>query len=76
MANLASCCHGDWTRVDGPRSWIVNGACAMAMTLIMGVIYSSSIYYVVFLEEFQEGRGKTALTASLQYGALFFIGKK
>ena len=74
MTALAETSPKTWDRVDGPRSWIVAFACLGAAAMVMGVGYTSGVYFVVFVEEFKESRGKTALIASMNYGVLCVVG--
>ena len=63
-----------WDRVDGPRSWIVAFACMSGLVMVMGIGYTSGVYFVIFVQEFKEGSGKTSTIASINYGALCLIG--
>ena len=65
-----------WDRVDGPRSWIVAFACMLGLVMVMGIGYTSGVYFVIFVQEFKEGSGKTSLVTSLNYGATCAIGRQ
>ena len=63
-----------WDRVDGPRSWIVAFACMFGSAMVMGIGYTSGVYFVIFVQEFKEGSGKTSLISSINYGSMCVIG--
>ena len=60
--------------VDGLRGWIVTAACFCSRFILVGVSMTTGIYYVVFLREFKEDRGKTAIVSSLVNGVMCAIG--
>ena len=61
--------------VDGLRGWIVTAACFCSRFILIGVSLTTGIYYVVFLREFKEVRGKTAIVSSLMFGVMGALGK-
>ena len=61
--------------VDGLRGWIVTAACFCCRFILVGVAMTTGIYYVVFLREFKEDRGKTAIVSSLINGVIGFLGE-
>ena len=64
-----------WQRLDGPFSWLVCISSLLVNFLVGSVCLATGIYYVMFLEAFNEGRGFTALTTSINVGTLNIVGK-
>ena len=61
------------TRKDGPFSWLVAVAMSVCLFIEGGLIFTGGIFLVVFLNVFNEDRGKTALISSMNHGTLCFI---
>lgn len=50
---------------DACWSWVVCLACSVSNTIIVGIIISYGVIFPTLLEEFQQGKAKTALVGSL-----------
>ena len=66
---------GEEEDVDRGWAWVVAGAATLSLFLILGLATTFSVYFVVFLEAFQEGKGFTAWIGSINYGMLCAVGK-
>ena len=60
---------------DSRHSWIVCIACSVTYSLTVGFIYSIGVYYVTFLEVFEQSAGVTAWISSLNMGMLCLVGR-
>ncbi|CAC5399656.1 Monocarboxylate transporter 14,Monocarboxylate transporter 9 [Mytilus coruscus] len=61
-------------RIDGGIGWVVVGSAFMALMLVDGMLFTLGILYIEFLDEFKEGKGKTAWITSLIPGTLLTVG--
>ena len=50
---------------DGGWGWVVVGACFLIRVFLYGMTTTSGILYVVFLDEFNESKGATAIIGAL-----------
>lgn len=59
---------------DGGWGWVVVFSSFMIHVIADGVTYTFGIFYLEFLKQFQESKGKTAWIASIMVGTTFCIG--
>ena len=64
-----------WQRLDGPFSWLVCVSSFLCNVVLAGVCFTPGIYYVMFLEAFNEGKGFTGLTTSVYFGSQAAAGE-
>lgn len=60
---------------DGGWGWAIVASAFMAHVLADGMLFTLGILYIEFLDEFKEGKGKTAWITSLIPGTMFTVGK-
>lgn len=60
---------------DGGWGWVICLACFFSHVLTDGLFYSFGVVYVELLDYFQEGKGETAVIASLAPSICFITGK-
>ena len=63
------------TRKDGPFSWLVAVAMSLCFFIEGGLVLTGGIFFAVFLDVFNEERGKTALISSMNHGSMCLFGK-
>ena len=63
------------TRQDGGYGWIIVAAFFFAEIIIDGVRLCFGVMFVDLLQEFQAGKGETALTGSIVTGAMNLLGR-
>ena len=66
---------GRMGEVDGRYSWVVCAVAFSAHLLTSGFSFSIGVYYVEFLNVFNQSKGTTAWVASLNFGILCLVGK-
>ena len=69
------CARAGFRVKDGLFSWIIAVAMCMCMFIEGGICQSAGLFFLVFLEAFNEDRGYTALITSINYGVLCLIGQ-
>ena len=62
-------------RLDGPFSWLVCISSSLCTFLVATVCLAAGMYYVMFLDAFNEGKGFTALTTSINFGTVSLAGE-
>lgn len=60
--------------VDTGWAWLVAAAACFCLFFTCGFAYSTGVYYVTFLETFQQSKGVTAWISSLNFGVLCAVG--
>lgn len=60
---------------DGGWGWVVVFASFMIHMLSDGVLYTYGVFYIEFLEYFEEGKGKTGWVRSICVGVLLGAGE-
>ncbi|XP_071126386.1 monocarboxylate transporter 12-like isoform X1 [Mytilus edulis] len=61
-------------RIDGGFGWVIVCSAFMTLMLVDGVLFTLGILYIEFLDEFKEGKGKTAWITSLIPGTMLTVG--
>lgn len=61
-------------RKDGGIGWVIVGSAFITLMLVDGVLFTLGILYIEFLDEFKEGKGKTAWITSLIPGTMLTVG--
>ncbi len=61
---------------DGGYGWVVLTASFMLQAISGGIAFSVGVFFVEFLEAFDEGKGVTAWIGAINTGLLFGAGKK
>ena len=61
---------------DGGYSWIVLIASFITNVIVDGVCFAFGIFYLEFLDYFQESRGKTAWIGSILNGTYMIMGTR
>ena len=61
--------------VDSGWSWVICAVAFVSHTLTGGFSFATGVYYVEFLNVFNESKGKTALISSINLSAQLGIGK-
>ena len=59
---------------DTGWAWVIAGACCVGNFLTLGFSYSSGIYYVIFLDAFDEAPSTVSWISSVNLGTLCIIG--
>ncbi|XP_063426022.1 monocarboxylate transporter 12-like [Mytilus trossulus] len=59
---------------DGGWGWVIVASAFMAHVLADGMLFTLGILYIEFLDEFKEGKGKTAWITSLIPGTMLTVG--
>ncbi|CAN0132898.1 unnamed protein product [Lampetra fluviatilis] len=59
---------------DGGWGWVVVASCFMSTSLTHGVQKSFGVFFVEFIDYFDESRSRTAWINSIMYGVSLFIG--
>ncbi|XP_046586395.1 monocarboxylate transporter 5 isoform X1 [Neodiprion lecontei] len=62
------------TPPDGGWGWVIVFASFMIHVITDGVTYSFGLFYIAFLDYFEEGKGKTSWIASLLVGITYCSG--
>jgi hypothetical protein len=60
---------------DGGWGWLVVIASLLCNIIVDGVCFSFGIFFMAFLDDFQESRAKTAWAGSLLAGCYLTMGK-
>ncbi|XP_064619208.1 monocarboxylate transporter 14-like [Lineus longissimus] len=60
--------------IEDCYSWIVMVAALLSHLLMFGICWTVGVYYVIFLEVFQQGKGPTSWIGSINSACLCFIG--
>ena len=61
-------------RIDGGFGWVIVCSAFITLMLVDGVLFTLGILYIEFLDEFKEGKGKTAWITSLIPGTMLTVG--
>ncbi|XP_076071811.1 monocarboxylate transporter 12-like isoform X2 [Mytilus galloprovincialis] len=64
----------EMNRIDGGFGWVIVCSAFMTLMLVDGVLFTLGILYIEFLDEFKEGKGKTAWITSLIPGTMLTVG--
>uniref|UniRef100_S4RPQ8 Major facilitator superfamily (MFS) profile domain-containing protein n=1 Tax=Petromyzon marinus TaxID=7757 RepID=S4RPQ8_PETMA len=59
---------------DGGWGWVVVASCFISTSLTHGVQKSFGVFFVEFIDYFDESRSRTAWINSIMYGVSLFIG--
>ena len=60
---------------DTGWAWIIAAACYIGNFLTLGFSYSTGIYYVIFMETFDETPSRVSWISSINLGTLCTIGE-
>jgi hypothetical protein len=61
--------------IEDAYSWFVMVAALLSHVLMFGICWTVGVYYVIFLEVFQTGKGPTSWIGSINVACLCFTGK-
>ncbi|HEY3485516.1 MAG TPA: MFS transporter [Ilumatobacteraceae bacterium] len=64
----------DRSRLDSPRAWSVAAAGALASGTVFGTVYTFGAFFDAMVDEFDAGRGSTALVFGLTLLLFFGLG--
>jgi hypothetical protein len=61
--------------VETPYSWAVMVATFIGQVMIYGISWTVGVYFVIFLDVFQQGKGATSWVGSINTACTYLAGK-
>ena len=78
MTNSKTCCESKTLPAEAETfkyRWIILLCSFLVRMLVFGTVMSVGVLYVEWLDEFQLGRGDTALIGSIATGSVLLMGE-